>query len=121
MCLFMCVAEARHNPCSLGNKPFETRYPGSCMFNVEYDYTVVIRPLFRMPTNQKQLNRIGKIFYNFTPRKIVYLKVLVNLIYLGHMGCPGVFLPPCIYRPIQTYIFFFSVYRSRGGRCWQYS
>ena len=60
---------------------------------------IVIWTLFRkMPANQKPLNRIGKFWYHFTPRKIPYLMVSVNLVTFGLHGLSvWVFsLPPCI-------------------------
>ena len=44
-CLFVCVAVARHDPCSLGDKPFETRDLVPYMYDVEHghycDLTIV--------------------------------------------------------------------------------
>ena len=36
VCLLVYVAEARQYPCSLGNKPFETRYFVPYMYDVEH-------------------------------------------------------------------------------------
>ena len=45
---------------------------------------IVIWPLFRkMPVNQKPLNRIGIFWYQFTPRKLLYLMVSLNFIKFG--------------------------------------
>ena len=45
---------------------------------------IVIWPLFRkMPVDQKPLNRIGIFWYQFTPRKLLYLLVSLNLLKFG--------------------------------------
>ena len=45
---------------------------------------IVIWPLFRrMPVNQKPLNRIGIFWYQFTPRKLLYLLISLNLVRFG--------------------------------------
>ena len=90
LCLPVCVAKAWHDPGSLGNKPFEARDL------VPYKYHV-IWPLFRkMPVNQKTLNRIGIFWYYFTPRKLLYLMISVNLVKFGHIG-------------FQGYVFFLAI------------
>ena len=38
MCLPVCVAVARHDPCSLGDKPLETRDPVPYMYDVEHGH-----------------------------------------------------------------------------------
>ena len=44
-CLFVCVAEARQDPCSLGNKPFQTRDLVPYLYHMEHgrncDLTIV--------------------------------------------------------------------------------
>ena len=37
-CLFVCVAEAQHDPCSLGNKPFQTREIVPYPYHVEHSH-----------------------------------------------------------------------------------
>ena len=42
---------------------------------------IVIRALFRkMAANQKPLNQIGIFWYQFTPRKLLYLMIPLNLV-----------------------------------------
>ena len=41
MCLSMCVARARHDPCTLGNKPFETRDRVPCTM-----WSIFLKALF---------------------------------------------------------------------------
>ena len=78
-CLFVCIAEAQNDPYSLGNKPFHTRDLVPCNKVI-----VVIRPLFRkMAANQKPLNQIGIFWYQFTPRKLLYLMISLNLVKFG--------------------------------------
>ena len=84
LCLPVWVGKALHDPSSLGNKPFETRdlVPYTCaMWSI---VIIVIWPLFRkMPVNQKPLNRIGILWYQFTLRKLLYLLVSLNLVKFG--------------------------------------
>ena len=55
--------------------------------------------LFRkMPVNQKPLIRIGIFWYQFTPRKLLYLLVSLNLVKFGPHWLSVFFGPPCIYR-----------------------
>ena len=44
LCLLVCVAEARHDPCSLGNKPFEIIFFFPYMYHVHgaSSYIIVI-------------------------------------------------------------------------------
>ena len=59
---------------------------------------IVIWPLFRkMPANQKPLNRIEIFWYQFTPRKLLWHVVSINLVKFGPHWL-SVFLGPlCIY------------------------
>ena len=64
---------------------------------------IVIWPLFRkMPVNQNPLNRIGIFWYQFTPRKLLYLLVSLNLVNFGPHWLSVFIGPPCIWRvPLQ--------------------
>ena len=58
---------------------------------------IVIWTLFRkMPVNQKPLNRIGIFWYQFTPRKLLYLLVSLNFVKFGPHWLSVLFWPPCI-------------------------
>ena len=58
----------------------------------------MIWPLFRkMAANQKLLNQIGIFWYQFTPRKLLYLMISVNMVKFGPHWLYVFFLPPCIY------------------------
>ena len=46
-----------------------------------------------MAANQKPLNQIGIFWYQFTPRKLLYLMISRNLVKFG----PHFFGPPCIF------------------------
>ena len=57
----------------------------------------MIWPLFRkMAANQKPLNQIGIFWYQFTPRKLLYLVILVNLVKFGPHWLSFFGGPPCI-------------------------
>ena len=60
----------------------------SCSLHVPWAWAcIVIWPLFRkMPINQKPLNRIRIFWYHFTPRKLLYLMVSINLVKFGPHG-----------------------------------
>ena len=45
-----------------------------------------------MPATQKPLNRIGIFWYQFTPRKLPYHIISVNLVKFGAHGLSGFFL-----------------------------
>ena len=58
---------------------------------------IVIWPLFRkMPVNQKPLNWIGIFWYQFTPRKLLYLLVSLNMVKFDPHWLSVFIGPPCI-------------------------
>ena len=44
-----------------------------------------------MPANQKPLNRLELLWYQFTPREILYHMVSVNFVKFGPHGLSGIF------------------------------
>ena len=70
---------------------------------------IMIWPLFRNMNqynnqnfiNEKPLNRIGIFWYHFTPRKLLYLMVSVNLVKFGPHGL-SVFLGATLYKTNLT-------------------
>ena len=66
----------------------------------------MIWPLFRkMAANQKQLNQIGIFWYQFTPRKLLYLMISVNLVNFGPHWLSGFFLAT-----LYIYIYIAHIY-----------
>ena len=63
---------------------------------------IVIWPLFRnMTANQKSLNQIEIFWYQFTPRKLLYLMISVNLVKFCPHWLSGFFGPLCTVRPTK--------------------
>ena len=105
-CLFVRIAEAQNDPCSLGKQAIS--HERSCSLPVPCNKVKIeIQPLFRkMAANQKPLNQIGMFWYQFTPRKLLYLMISLNLVkFVPHWL--SVFLgPPCI-----------TPYHNKKGNC----
>ena len=59
-----------------------------------------------MAANQKPLNQIGIFWYQFTPRKLLYLIIYVNLSNLVHIGCPVFWATLYITIMVKLPIFF---------------
>ena len=51
-----------------------------------------------MAANQKPLNQIGIFWYQFTPRKLLYLMILVNFVKFGPHWLSVFIGPLCIYK-----------------------
>ena len=73
---------------------------------------IVIWPLFRqMPANQKPLNRIEIFWYQFTPRKLLYHMVSLDLVKFGPHGL-SVFLGHPVYSHANNVIIIFKTIAS---------
>ena len=98
VCLLVYVAEARQCPCSLGNKPFETR--NLLPYNVrcgELSYLWSDHGIDWENACQSKTTQPNRVFwYQFTPRKLLYHMILVNLVTFGPLGLSVFFGPPCI-------------------------
>ena len=66
--VFARIAESQNEPCSPGNKQFQTRDPVPCMYHVEQSHNCDLTLFIKMAANQKPLNQIGIFWYQITPR-----------------------------------------------------
>ena len=93
VCLLVYVAEARDCPCNLGIKPFETRH--LLPYNVrcgKLSYLWSDHCLVRCLSIKNYSTESGFFFwYQFTPRKLLYDMILVNLVKFGLLGLSGCF------------------------------
>ena len=96
VCVFLCAWQKHGNI----RVALEASHLKRDMYGVEHCNICDLTIVWKMPVNQKLLNRIGIFWYHFTPRKLLYHMISLNL---GQLGCPFFFGPPCTARIISVH------------------